>query len=129
MDIYKRDTYRWFVEWLPELSIVEVSVEIRYNPIHCADILDELGEQRLVVARNVKESILKEICKDSIKAKMNHGDHVRFPMRFGFFNADTDANWAINVTAVNRGDASAVTHIDNWENDFYKTFWTDVTSK
>ena len=127
MEECRKTTHRWLVEWLPELSVVEVSVEFQYkHNTQEGDSLDEFSEHCLMVARCAKEGILKEICAESVKRKIaNGGTVVRAPRRFGFFNANLDAHWVVNITTGSR-EAQEITNADKWENDFYKVFWTFV---
>jgi hypothetical protein len=130
MELNKVTSDVWFVEWLPELSMVQVSVEVIYNPGQCTDSPDEICNHHLMVGRCIKEGMLKEICSDSVKLKMNHNDVVQVPRRFGFYNSSPYANWTVCITAMNRETASTtLTHIDNWESDFYKVFRKEVASE
>jgi hypothetical protein len=130
MEYNNQTTFKWLVEWLPELSIVEVSVEFHYKGYQGADLLDELSAHHLMIGKTIKEGTLKEICADSVKLKMTEAaSAARFPRRFGFSNENPDANWVVNITAVNREEGQDITHIDKWENGFYKAFWTHVVAE
>ena len=135
-------TYKACVEWLPELSIVDVDLKGKYEiPVDA----ERLEESIRMFARNAKELALMEICSDSIKCKMSdYGivpDHKRFPRYMSM--SDGSSKFSLNITAIHPDkevvDTTAasqetpekntkIMHIDKLEDNMRSAIWLHVVA-
>jgi len=127
----KKGTYKWIVNWLPELSVAQVTAEFQFRDTQSPNMLNELDVQLKVIGRSVKEIILKEICQDSVEKKLSisNPDKVYSRCEFGFDN--TEANWVLYVKSVSLSEVEGTDeniNVDQWEQTFKKSMYSQIFS-
>ena len=62
--------YSSFVEWLPDLSAVNLKVVCKYKHSSEYEVRAKMDKEMLNVGKQAKQAVLQEICDESIRRKM-----------------------------------------------------------